>query len=73
MRIRELLFDAFPSVSSARLFAYRKDAQEAPELIVTGTVTREDEAPPRVPSLVMRAKLCGFRFLLTDGVLKSIA
>lgn len=73
MRIRELLFDAFPGARSAKLFAYRKDAKEDPELIVTGTVTREDEAPPRVPSLVMRAKLCGFRFLLTDGVLKSIA
>jgi hypothetical protein len=73
LKMRELLFGAFTGVQSAKLRAYREDEDGELELVMTGTVTREDEAPPRIPSLVMRAKLCGFRFLLMDGVLKAIA
>jgi hypothetical protein len=73
LKMRELLFGSFPGLHSARLCAYREDENQERELVMIGTVTREDEAPPRIPSLVMRAKLCGFRFLLMDGVLKAIA
>jgi hypothetical protein len=73
LKMRELLFHSFPGIQSARLSAYREEENQEPELIMTGTVTREDEAPPRIASLVMRAKLCGFRFSLMDGVLKALA
>jgi hypothetical protein len=73
LKMRELLFGSFPGIQSARLSAFREDENREPELIMTGTVTREDEAPPRIASLVMRAKLCGFRFLLMDGVLMALA
>jgi hypothetical protein len=72
LKMRELLFGSFPDVNRAKLCAYREDESQELELVMTGTVTREDEAPPRIPSLVMRAKLCGFRFLLMDGALKAI-
>jgi len=73
LKMRELLFTSFPGIRSARLSAYREEENQELELIMTGTVTREDEAPPRIASLVMRAKLCGFRFLLMDGVLMALA
>jgi hypothetical protein len=73
LKMRELLFGSFPDIDKATLRAFRELDNQELELVMTGTVTREDEAPPRIPSLVMRAKMCGFRFLLNDGVLQGIA
>jgi hypothetical protein len=67
--VRDLLFAAVPSVASAVFRVYRQVEAEHAELIITGTVTREDQAAPNVCSLAMRAQLCGLRFWLTDGVL----
>jgi hypothetical protein len=69
LAIRQLLFWAMPEINSARFRVYQHSAGVSQELIITGTVTREDEAPPRVSSLVMRAKLSGLHFSLSEGVL----
>ena len=67
--VRDLLFAAVPSVASAVFRVYRQVEAEHADLIITGTVTREDQAAPNVCSLAMRAQLCGLRFWLADGVL----
>ena len=67
LTIRQLLFRAIPEIKSARFRVYQHSAGE--DLIITGMVTREDEASPRISSLVMRAKLCGLHFSLHEGVL----
>jgi hypothetical protein len=72
MTVREFLFATLPEVSSAKFRVYRPSAGEPPELIIAGTVTREDEPLPRVRSLVMRAKLCGLRFSLSDGAFEAL-
>jgi hypothetical protein len=72
MTVREFLFATLPEVSSANFMVYRPAASEPLELIIAGTVTRADEPLPRVSSLVMRAKLCGLRFSLSDGVFEAL-
>jgi len=69
LAVRNLLFYAMPALSSAVFRVYRQAEGERAELIITGTVTREDQAAANVCSLAMRAKLCGLRFWLADGVL----
>jgi hypothetical protein len=72
LKIRELIFRAFPDVQHAELKMYRKLEDEVPELMMTGTVLRDTEVLPRVASMVMRAKLYGFRFSLDGGVLERM-
>ncbi len=72
MQVREFLFDAFPQVYSACLRVYRQSGGKPRELIITGSVSRDDQAPPGVRSLAMRAKLCGLHFVLDDGSLKAL-
>jgi hypothetical protein len=69
LAVRQLLFRIMPEIKSARFRVYQYRAGVAQELIITGTVAREDEPPPRISSLVMRAKLCGLHFSLSEGVL----
>jgi hypothetical protein len=69
LSMRELLFDTFTNVRCAELRAYKQRENDVPELVLTGTVYRNDEEPARTVSTAMRAKLLGFRFSLTDGVL----
>jgi len=71
MAIRELMFDMLSNIHTAKLRVYRQAGTSA-ELIITGTVSREDQPPLRVTSVVMRAKLCGLHFSLDDGVLEAI-
>ena len=73
MTVREFLFATCPEVNSASFRVYRPAAGEPPELIIAGTVTREDEPLPKIRSLVMRAKLCGLRFSLSDGVFDALS
>ena len=70
MTVCEFLFATLPEVCSASFRVYRPVKGEPVELIVAGTVTREDEPLPTVRSLVMRAKLCGLRFLCQTAVSK---
>lgn len=73
IHMRELVFGTFAQVEQAQLRGFRGEQGSDLELIMAGTVTREDEAPWRMPSLVMRAKLCGLRFLLNDGALQVMS
>ncbi len=69
--LRELLFATLPKADHALFRVYRQAAFETLELIITGTVSREDE-PPQISSLVRQAQLCGLRFSLSDGALQTL-
>ena len=70
--VRDLIFCALPGVNSAALRVYRGSANTGPELIIEGAVAREQSAARSVRSLAMRAKLCGLRFWLEDGILEAL-
>jgi hypothetical protein len=72
--VREILFRAIPDLKRALLRVYRqKQAKEQEmELIITGTVSRDEKPPLAVRSLAMRAKLFGFQFWLDEGMLESL-
>ena len=68
----ELLFCVIPEIQRAALKVYRQTEWESRELIIEGTVNREDGPPRRIASLFMQARLCGLRFNVSDGVLESL-
>lgn len=70
--IRGMLFRIFPEVFSAEIRVYRRAPGDRLELIVAGSVSREQKAPAAVRSLAMRAKLLGFNFWLDEGVLENL-
>ena len=72
LKIRELIFRGFPQVQRAGLRMYREQAGADAELMMIGDVERETCGLRDVASLVMRAKLYGFRFSLTGGALERI-
>jgi hypothetical protein len=72
LKIRELIFRGFPQVQRAGLRMYREVPGTTPELMMIGDVERETRSLSSVASLVMRAKLYGFRFSLTGGVLEQM-
>jgi hypothetical protein len=69
--LRDIVFNSFPEATTAELRMFRPDAEEQLVLVMTGTVNRSNEVLCRVSSLVMRAKLCGFRFTLDGGAFVS--
>jgi hypothetical protein len=73
LKIRELIFRGFRHVRCAGLRMYREQEGADPELMMIGDVERETHGLREVASLAMRAKLYGFRFSLTGGVLERIA
>ncbi|HVZ82405.1 MAG TPA: hypothetical protein VG893_01935 [Terracidiphilus sp.] len=73
MTLRDAVFASFPDVATAELRMFRIDAEQRHELMMTGTVHRSNETLRRVVSIAMRARLCGFQFTLTEGVLKSMS
>jgi hypothetical protein len=70
--VRELLFAALPDVKTASLRVFRPSQSGEPDLIIVGTVTREQGRMRHIASLAMRAKLLGLHFWLEDGVLESL-
>ena len=72
LTVREFLFFSLPEIHCASFKVYRETEWQSRQLIITGSVNREDEPPPRVASLVMRAKLYGLYFRLQDGVLHPL-
>lgn len=71
--VRDLAFDALPNVQSAVLRAFRPSAaREPPELIIFGSIHRDDPEVHRRASLMMRAKLSGFHFCMEGQRLESI-
>jgi hypothetical protein len=71
--IRDLIFHALPDLDLAVLRAFRQSAREPPELIIVGSICRDDPGIHQQASLVMQAKLSGFRFSLQDGRLQSMS
>jgi hypothetical protein len=72
LNLRETVFKCFPAVTNAELRMFRACAEHRLELLMTGSISRSNEVLHRVPSVTMRAKLCGFNFTLADGALKSL-
>ena len=71
--IRDLAFDALPNMQMAVLRAFRPSAaREPPELIIVGSIHRDDPEVYGRASLRMRAKLSGFHFCLEGQRLESI-
>jgi hypothetical protein len=70
--IRMLLLDSFPDLETASVSVFRESANYTPEMILTGTVQRSDQSARNIHSLVMRAKILGFRFHLEDDALVKI-
>jgi hypothetical protein len=54
------------------MFRRMADPQQELMLMMTGSLQRADEVLPRVASVAMQAKLCGFRFTLEEGVLEGM-
>jgi hypothetical protein len=72
LSLRNLIFESFPELNRAELRMFRAIQNHQPELLMTGSLQRSDEVLPRVASVAMQARLCGFRFSLTEGVLESM-
>jgi hypothetical protein len=72
LRLRNVVFEAFPRVDNAELRMFRIGADNFPELVMSGSVVRTNEALERVASIAMRAKLCGFRFTKGEGALHGM-
>ncbi|MDR3793478.1 MAG: hypothetical protein P4L03_08855 [Terracidiphilus sp.] len=70
--IRMLLFDSFPDLETASVSVFRESGNYTPEMILTGTVQRNDQSARNIHSIVMRAKILGFRFCLENDVLIKI-
>jgi hypothetical protein len=80
LAVREMLFATMPGVSSAVFRVYRAvEAAEASEetgaeaeLIIVGTVERDEQVAGNIRSLAMRAQLFGFRFWMDNGILGTL-
>jgi hypothetical protein len=72
LAVRSLVFEAFSAVSRAELRMFRIGAGHQLELMLSGSAARTEEEPRRVASIAMRARLCGFRFILSEGVLQAM-
>ena len=71
LSLRDMVFATFRHVSQADLRMLQMESGKPLELMMSGTVHRANEIMQRVPSVAMRAKLCGFEFSLAEGVLET--
>ncbi|MGA7343216.1 MAG: hypothetical protein WBE72_17920 [Terracidiphilus sp.] len=72
LTLRATIFRSFPAVSLAHLRMFRAAKNHQLELMMTGSVNRWDEEFHRVPSVTMRAKMCGFRFTVAEGAIHGL-
>jgi len=70
--VRDLLFFALPGVDTASLRVFRESPSGEHQLVIAGTVAREQQTSRYVASVAMRAKLLGLQFWLEDGVLEVL-
>jgi hypothetical protein len=70
--VRELLFRVLPTVESAVLRVFRPGIAKDPELIISGSVARDQQPTRYFHSVAMRAKLFGLQFWLEDGILAAM-
>jgi hypothetical protein len=70
--VRDLLFRVLPGVSNVVVRVYRRSLSGDNELIIIGGLSRGQRPPLSIRSLVMRAKLFGFRFCLEGEILKPL-
>lgn len=71
--VRTLLFDLMPEIETAHLRAYREGLEFARDIIITGSAHRHDHTSREVHSLVMRAKVLGFRFDMEGDNLRNLS
>jgi hypothetical protein len=72
LKLRAIIFQSFPAVALAQLRMFRADTNHQLELVMTGSVNRWDEEFHRVPSVMMRARMCGFRFTVAQGAMHGL-
>jgi hypothetical protein len=70
LTFRNMIFKAFPATTRAELRMFRVDSEGQLELMMSGSMARNEQFYERVPSMAMRAKLCGFQFTLDHGVME---
>jgi hypothetical protein len=74
MALRDLVLRELDAVQTASLRGFRARDDGGAELIVAGTIRRDDDPYLlRVPSPAMRAKLCGFEFHIENGSFQTLA
>jgi hypothetical protein len=67
-----LLFESVPDAECAQIRVYRLAQGSALELIIFGRLRRHGDSFRHVHSLVMRAKLPGIQFTMTDEILSPL-
>jgi hypothetical protein len=70
--VRTYLFASLPQLESANIRVYRQSANQTPEKIIDGTIHRNDQCARNIHSIVMRAKVMGFRFCMEEDNLEPI-
>jgi hypothetical protein len=70
--VRNLIFDLMPHVESVSLRVFREASHYKREMIVTGSSQRNDHTSRDLHTLVMRAKVLGFRFDLEGDQLRAL-
>jgi hypothetical protein len=70
--MRAMMFDLMPQLEMAHVRVYRCTPDFKRIMIITGSAHRNDQSSREVHSLVMRAKVLGFRFNLEDDILRPL-
>jgi hypothetical protein len=70
--MRALMFDLMPQLEAARFRVYRETPDFERAMIIMGSVHRNDQSSRDIHSLVMRAKVLGFRFDLEGDILCAL-
>lgn len=72
MNVRRFLFAAFPELETVHINVFRVSDDCAPERIIAGIIHRSDQSARGIHSVVMRARVLGFRFKMTDNILEKL-